>query len=438
MSLAHLRRGCARSVCGLVLCGTLATVTQAATLHVGPNGAFAQISQAIAASQPGDTIVVEPGTYLPFTVPHALRVQSDGTGPVVIGSVALNGIVINGVGAGEEVVLSGLEVRTNTVSAQPTALVRIDGALGTVVLHDLLVQGAFSGVGVRATNCAHVIVLDSRVLDSGPFLNSTAGGAIEAVDSVLSIVDSTVTGDVGGGGAAEPGDHALLVSGGRVEIWRSILRGGNGASGKGLFVVSNGGDGIRATNSMIANYGGPASEVRGGDAGASGAFSAPGQGGVGVRLATNATAHFQTNVAVSGGFDLAHVVQAPAFLADVTSTAQLFAETFGSMAATTARVPVGGTATLEIDGNPNAMCALFIALATGPRLQLPGVVGTGVLDLGLFFQTPTFALDGLGEATALVGLPFPWLVDQTICFQAVEVFGAQVTITSPALVVVTP
>jgi hypothetical protein len=108
------------------------------------------------------------------------------------------------------------------------------------------------------------------------------------------------------------------------------------------------------------------------------------------------------------------------------------------MAATTARVPVGGTATLELDGNPGATCALFIALHTGPRLQLPGVFGTGVLDLGLFFQTPPFPLDGQGEATALVGLPFPWLVDQTVWFQAVELFGPQVTITSPAMVVVTP
>ena len=438
MELANLGRVCARSVCGLVLCGTLTAAAQAATLHVGPNGAFAQISQAIAASQPGDTIVVEPGTYLPFTVPHALRVLADGSGPVVIGSMAVSGIVVTGVAAGDEVVLSGLEVRTNTVGVQPTALVRIDGVAGTVVLHDMLVQGAFAGVGVRATNCAHVIVLDSRVLDAGPYTSSTAGGAIEAFGSVLSIVDSTVTGDTGGGGAAEAGDHALLVSGGRVEIWRSSLRGGNGVGSKGFGVVSNGGDGIRATNAVITNFGGPDSEVRGGNAGPSGPFGAPGQGGVGVRLATSATAHFQTNVAVSGGFDLALVNQSPAFLADVTSTAQLYAATFGSMAATSARVPVGGSAALEIDGNPGALCALFFALGTGPRLELPGVVGTGVLDLGLFFQTPTFLLDAQGEATAFVGLPFPWLVDQTVWFQAVELSGTQVTITSPALVVVTP
>jgi hypothetical protein len=330
-------------------------------------------------------------------------------------------------------------VRTNTAaSIVQGAQIRLDNSAGTIVLHDVLVQGSFAGVGVRATSCAHVLIVDSRVLDSGPYLSATAGGAIEAVDSVLSIVDSTVTGDVGGGGAAEPGDHALVMSGGRADIWRSSLRGGNGSGGKGFLVVSNGGDGIRATNAIVANYGGPGSEVRGGNANASGAFGAPGVGGVGVRLSSNALAQFQTNVAVSGGFDLPLVVQSPAFLPDGSSTSVLFNATFGSMAATTARVPVGGTAALEIDGNPNALCSLFIALGTGPRLVLPGVVGTGVLDLGTYFQTPPFALDGNGEATALVGLPFPWLVEQTVWFQAVELSGTQVTITSPAMVVVTP
>jgi hypothetical protein len=416
----------------------LTGAAQADTLRVGPSGAFAQINTAVAASQPGDTIIVEPGTYVPFTASHALRVIGDGTGPVVIGFVGTNGVTVSNLPAGAEFVLSGVEVRTNTLGAAGSALVRLDANAGTVVLHDVLVQGAFAGVGLRVTNCASVVVTDSRILDSGPYISTSAGGAIESSLSTLLLADCTVTGDVGGGGAAEPGDHALVASGGRVELWRSSLRGGDGSSGKGFLVTSNGGDGLRALNAVVANYGGPGSELVGGDAGASGPFGAPGQGGAGITAVNFAVVRTQALVPVQGGFDLAHVVQTSPIVTDAGSSALAFGAVFASIAGASPRVALGGTASIEVDGNPGATVALFIALRTGPRLELPGVAGTGVLDLTNYFQSPPFTLDALGEATSLVGLPFPWLVDQTIWFQAVEINGSQLTITNPAMVVVTP
>jgi len=416
----------------------LAGAAEADILRVGPGATYSQINAAVAASQPGDTILVAPGTYSPFSASHALRVIGDGTGPVVIGFAGTQGVTVSGLPAGAEFVLSGVEVRTNTLGAAGSSLVRLDANAGTVVLHDVLVQGSFAGVGLRVSNCANVVVTDSRIVEGGPYLSTSAGGAIETSNSTLMLADCTVTGDVGGGGAAEPGDHALVASGGRVELWRTSLRGGDGSSGKGFLVVSNGGDGLRALNASVANFGGPGSELVGGDAGASGPFGSPGQGGAGITAVNHATVRTQGQVPIVGGFDLLQVVQSSPVLTDATSSALGYGAVFASLAGTAPRVPLGGTATIEVDGNPGATVAVFIALGAGPRLELPGVAGTGVLDLTNYFQTPPFTLDAQGEASSSVGLPFPWLVDQTIWFQAVEINGSQLTITNPAMVVVTP
>jgi hypothetical protein len=330
-------------------------------------------------------------------------------------------------------------VRANTVVAPVPASVHLTGNAGTVVLHDLRVIDFYSGIGVAADGCARVLLLDADIVDAGTYGSAEPNAAVSATGSELWIASSTITGDFGASGFAEPGDHGVSVANSSLHVWRSKIRGGKGVRGKGLFAKPDGGDGIRASASSVALYGGPVGEVRGGN-GAFGFIFGPGDGvgGAGIRLSAGSSATLQQSLPVSGGFDPAGLVQTPAVVADGSSSATIDPFLFPTLAASVDQTAVGGAFTLAFDGHAGGFAVLFVSLGTGPTLALPGVEGLGVLNPGFFLQLVSVVLGAGGGAVIPINVPpQPGLLGGTFFFQGAEASTRGLAITNPAVVTAT-
>jgi hypothetical protein len=415
----------------------IAPLAAGAILTVGPAGQFAEIQDALAAAQPGDVVLVQPGTYHEIVIAQPVRVLGDGSGDVIIASSGLNGVVVSGIAAGEEVVLSGIEVRANPAFASVPASVVLSNNAGTVVLHDLRVSYQFSQMAVSAEASARVLLLNAEILEAGTHGTAAPNAAVSVSGSELWIASSTITGEVGASGFAEEGDHGVSVVNGSLHVWRSTIRGGDGVGGKGLFVTPDGGDGIRATSSTVTLYGGPEGEVRGGDSAAV-FFGGHAAGGAGVRLEGGSAAVLQQDLPLSGGLDSTGLVQTPPVVADTTSSFLIEPFLFPTLTASADQTAVGGSLALELRGHPGGLAVIFVSLKTGPTLALAGIGGLGVLNPGFFLQVAAVGLDGTGGAVVPVPVPpLPGLLGATFFFQGAEASPAGLAITNPAQVATT-
>lgn len=151
-----------------------AAVTQGTTWSVCSEGcAFADLQEAVAAAAPGDTVLIEPGTYAGevwLKKPLDLR----GTGPepsVIEGHLYILGT--------SQVTLSGLTVRGG---------VRIEDSAG-VSVSDCTVEGA-GGITLRSA---------SATLRTTTVRGADGHGVLVTLGSRALVMDSTVTGSQGDG-----------------------------------------------------------------------------------------------------------------------------------------------------------------------------------------------------------------------------------------------
>lgn len=230
------------AVLALLAPGSLADV-----LTVGfPGGQYAQVSQAVAAAAPGDTILLRESSFNGFTVagkPLVLLAEAGATltltGPIVVRDLA----------AGDTLVVRGL--RVNGISAQG-ALQVLDCA-GSVRFEDCdldlpyLAQLPLPGALVEG--CASVSFL--RCSFAGTSGTGGVAGAPGLVVRGSSVVlhDSQAVGGAGsatspllGGGFGPPGE-GLLLDGGAVFASGCALRGGAGWNGAAVIGCVDSGDG---------------------------------------------------------------------------------------------------------------------------------------------------------------------------------------------------
>jgi len=206
-----------------------AALAQGATWVVCPEGcAFATIQEAIAAAAPGDTILIEPGTYLGdvwLKKPLALR----GSGPepsVVEGRVYVLGA--------SQVTLYGLTVRggvriedSSSVSVEACV---VDGSGGitlrssSATLRTTTVTGA-TGHGIFVTLGSRVLVVDSTVTGSG-------GDGIHVAASMADIRSCQVHNNYGYGIWADA--HSTIVGQATLDAVTGNRRGTLGASARAL------------------------------------------------------------------------------------------------------------------------------------------------------------------------------------------------------------
>ena len=164
---------------------------------VCPDGCpFARVQDALAAAEPGATVLIGPGTYPgDVWVRKPVTLQAEGAGPVVLGGT----VYVLGT---TQVTLQGLTVREGGIRVEDSSGVLIsrctvEGPGGIVIrsssvsLRDTVVRGA-AGHGVLVTLGSRALIADSTVRDS-------AGDGIHVAASMADIRTCEVHGNAGYG-----------------------------------------------------------------------------------------------------------------------------------------------------------------------------------------------------------------------------------------------
>ncbi|MHC5212108.1 MAG: right-handed parallel beta-helix repeat-containing protein [Planctomycetota bacterium] len=209
----------------------------------GPGSQFLQISQAVAAAAPGDTVLVRTGGYDEFTVQGKSLVVTADLGAFV----EVPRFTVRDVPAGQSVRVHG--IGTNSLNDGPA--LRVQDCLGPVWIEDCSLIGPLQALaaateGVRILNSAAVSL--HRCTLGGSFAyDLPAGPGLRANDSLVALFDCVAAGGQGGNssdtGATLPAGPGALVDGGTLYASGSSFSGGMGGSGSTSFGCVDAGDG---------------------------------------------------------------------------------------------------------------------------------------------------------------------------------------------------
>jgi hypothetical protein len=364
----------------------------------GTGSTFTDIPPAIAAVQPGDILLVEPGSYSPFTLDKGLVIVGYGA-PTVSGAVSIQSIP-----ATQRAALVGL---------QPQALA-VQGCAGSVVVQSL---GTLQSLSLD--QCNDVRVSDLHVA------SSQAGARAIVVDaSRLELVSSDAHGGVGDSTLPVPGASGLaLLDASRAHVVSSLLYGGDGGfiHQQGVLAVDGGPGGSVDTLSELVTVG-PNALFSGGYQGINTWDSGCQNDGVsGPGLLLNGTL-----------FDSGTTFFGPAYLEYVICFSEPGVPIAGSGSQTQLAPPgpalrlVSGTpapgavVTIEIDGEPGAIATLRLA-------RIPGLTPTpGVLIedlLGPSRVIPLGAMPASGVLTRNLVVPASLTSGRTL-FVQIDVLGS--------------
>lgn len=437
---------------------TLLTPALAGTLTVGApaSGAqFTDIAAAIAAAQPGDTILVDAGTYLdapPLVIDKPLTLLGAGSSATIFRALPADPfdqpvpLTITGLAAGEQVRVGGLQLRSQALGGIPARSVVVEDCAGLVTLVDLANQDDAADIGtdgrVLVRNAAQV-VLDTCTFDGGSSAAVTAPAL--RVEGSRVVVNGTVL--RGGNAASLPtpvatpdGAPGVLAIDSDVWIARSIVVGGNGSFASfGLpgDLNSAGGAGVAAQGSSLELWGGPGNQILGGQ----GVLSmASGQvddstGGPAVELDAASGLVRTVDLALVPGFD-GSGGQTAAEIAGTGSVTALPTE-LASMLAIAPIVAPGSPALYLISGEPNAVGLTFVAYGQAAAQPLPFVEGDALLAPG-FVYLRTTSLSSLGSGLVSQTVPAnPNLIGKVAVLQTYMVgpSGTQ-SISAPMVVAV--
>lgn len=412
----------------------------AADLTVAPGGAggaFPSIAQAVAAASPGDHIFVAAGTYVErVLITKPLAIFAD-PGAVLqhpnVTQLSPKTLEVRDIGAGDEVVISGLRVVGSTGSLLSFVVIHtvgVENCAGSVVLHNVEVETRrFSALDVK--NAEQVLLLDSYLYPNVGFVDECClSPLVRAEDSTLFVTNSVLVGLP----IAAPGSFpfatntpALVASSARVVVQGSDLTGGSGGPSAGT--ATPGSPAIEAHNSEV--------ELRHTVAtGGAGGYIPPsiflpqgsvGAGGTGLSLFSNTVALVDQDSSAVGGLSGDGLVQASPVLAVSGSSAQLWVIPYPRLdvLSPAGAGSIGQPVTLGLEGLPNDRHLLFLSSASAQQSTLPGVAGEFLLDSASLNYLGRVPLDGqgLGQWSAVVPLD-PALVGLTAYFQTLNPVGA--------------
>ena len=235
-----LRRFVVSSVAVVVLIPAAFCTTWIVDINNGPGTNFTNIQAAIAASAPGDVLIVRAGTYSPFTLSRGLSIIGQGT-------VTTSGhIFLNALPVGEVAILSNVQPFYS-----PPEVVQVDGCAGTVLLQNVAAL-------LRVHNSVDVRVFRASSLTPG-ILGSSAFNGVEITDSRVQISESNLLGtdgedDLNCSNAGEDGGNGIVCYGSsRVHLARSTTTGGIGGDGNALCAsqAGQGGSGLIASGPIV-------------------------------------------------------------------------------------------------------------------------------------------------------------------------------------------
>ncbi len=394
----------------------LAPPAAADVLVVDANGssAFGDIQPAVAAAQPGDSILVRPGQYSNFVVDKPISVLGAGPEEVIVGSFVSfciggfgkevcpksfgsTGVTVRDLPAGTTAFVSGMYVRGYDGLDGVSSKVLVDANAGFVQLHEI----ETGSDGFEEDYTLRVVDSDLLLLSSCKFQGSSGDlwgqpgitfGSSPGSDGA-NVIRSTVwvMGSELDGGNASPqdsfvggsGHHGLQLESSVAYLARSQVTGG--AGGPGLappFLKGADGTGVYSLDSVLKNVGGPDSTLSGGLSafdlvllGSSLAFHAPS-----VTLAHGAN--------VLDNSELLELdVQSPTLATDK------------------ALVTPGDTVEVSILGATGQLTVLYVGNGLATPLTAPGVDGSFVLPLEGLLTLDFDVIGASGEATFNVQVP---------------------------------
>lgn len=241
----------------------------------GQTSIYTNISQAMAASSPGDRILVLPGQYPTFQFTHGVRVLGMGDDPsdVVVERVAYHPSIPN---IGYDTVLSNMTLE----SSNPLDVICLGGnelAPGSLVLEGVHIRG---GVFLRGGQAGFYCLMSNCLVDPPPGYGVNGEACfIGGPGNFFEIRNSRIKGWDADPSIFMPAGLGLRIGGGtQMRIVNSRINGGAGAMGaSGIF--ANGATAVQSQapgNVQLLLTGG--SVIHGGDA------AAGGIGGHGVTL----------------------------------------------------------------------------------------------------------------------------------------------------------
>jgi len=256
----------------LALC---AATAQAGVTILGQPGNYSTIQAAVDAAVDGDIVLVEDGTYPPFTIEDkGLAIFALSNGKVTVGGMSYwtAPSKVRDLAAHRTVVLVGLNFRgpvgwSNSPGGPGLLLsgnnghVRIQGCLLEGGRPEYMSYAIKGGDGLMALSSARVLVTQSHLDGNSPGFMSGAspkagGDGINSLDSSIAVYESLVHGGFGsdetypsggdGGAACKIDDWGLFASG-------SEFRGGRGGSGDtvGCTLGGNGGHGLHLVDAQV-------------------------------------------------------------------------------------------------------------------------------------------------------------------------------------------
>ena len=224
----------------------LTTSLGAQTVHVVGPGGFAQIHAAIQAATNGDVIVVQSGTYEPFTLTKDLTITAAPSATVAVVPPIVGITVLQ---PPTRAALVGLRFRPVIgFLYHPVQVLS-----GHVTMHDCVVEGTTSPATSLTVQNAAVAMQRCRIFGGPMPTGSTTvfagGNALAVVHGSVAAVDCEFRGGQLGFDSIGVGGHALLVDDAVVHLVRcAAFAGGNSA----LLSTYPGGNGVHvATTSSV-------------------------------------------------------------------------------------------------------------------------------------------------------------------------------------------
>ncbi|MBI4879903.1 MAG: hypothetical protein HY812_09635 [Planctomycetes bacterium] len=413
----------------ILLCALSATQLCEAKVWIvdaGGGGDFTQIQAAIFAGADGDVILVQPGTYAPFTLSKGIIVRA-AAGSFTVRSVAPSGtspVTISGVGAGKRAGISGMTFAANS----KTIFLAVLQCAGEVILERVTIDclgGCTDDNAERAkiADCANVSI-DGLVILPGAAPGCSqlyySCKTVYVLNSTVRVTAAEIHGATGDNGVNEEfsndgrqGSAGIAVVHSTLILARSRIQGGDG--GDGVYCpyncmysnpYGNGGAGAPAVTtdvplppygpSIIYVLGDENDCLAGGDGGLSAGSSQPWAGGAGLSAAEAGDLALVSRVALSGG-----TTGGAPFLGSVIFAPSL---PFISM---TEDLRSAALVEIEADSALEPGLALLVLSDAGGSIALPGFSGPPLSALpGAFFIF--FSLghtDAAGKAGAAFYLP---------------------------------
>ncbi len=225
-------------------------------------GVLPDLATAIAAAAPGDVLIVAPGTYAPFVIDN----KSVSIFAMPGGAVSITGTIdVRNLGAGQRVVLSGLDATGASLPTRSAPGLRLISNAGQVRVQRCSFRGGVGligsctnngegGHGVEATNSARNVfsrcmIVGGRGYNNGgdgtyQCVGGSGGDGIRASGSALALYDSTLIAGAGGDYSFRGGDggHGLYQFDFGVVAVNTRFEGGAGGDGWD-YLYAEGGDG---------------------------------------------------------------------------------------------------------------------------------------------------------------------------------------------------